>query len=92
MDGGNEVTKMAKKLLVFFLVLAVVVAFSLPVLAQEVVTGKIQVLDKVAKRININGREYSLSDEAAQTQFKKGDQVEATLEGKVVKKLARVLQ
>jgi hypothetical protein len=84
---------MTKKLLVVFLLaLAVVVAFSLPVLAQEVVTGKIQALDKVAKKITINGRQYSLSDEAAQTQFKIGDRVEATIEGKVVKKLARVLQ
>lgn len=83
---------MTKKLLVFLLALAVVVAFSLPVLAQEVVTGKIQALDKVAKKITINGRQYSLSDEAAQTQFKIGDRVEATIEGKVVKKLARVLQ
>ena len=83
---------MTKKLLVFFLALAVMVAFSLPVLAQEVVTGKIQALDKVAKKITINGRQYSLSDESAQTQFKIGDRVEATIEGKVVKKLARVLQ
>jgi hypothetical protein len=83
---------MTKKLLVFLLALAVVVAFSLPVLAQEVVTGKIQALDKVAKKITINGRQYSLSDEAAQAQFKIGDRVEATLEGKVVKKLARELQ
>jgi small-conductance mechanosensitive channel len=87
-----EVIKMTKKLLVFFLALAVVVAFSLPVLAKEVVTGKIQALDKVAKKITINGRQYSLSDEAAQAQFKIGDRVEATIEGKVVKKLARELQ
>ena len=83
---------MTKKLFVFLLALAVVVAFSLPVLAQEVVTGKIQALDKVAKKITINGRQYSLSDEAAQAQFKIGDRVEATIEGKVVKKLARELQ
>lgn len=83
---------MPKKLLVFFLVLAVVAAFSLPVHAQEVITGKIQALNKAAKKISINGREYSLSDEAAQTEFKKGDEVEASIQGKVVKKLARVLQ
>ena len=83
---------MTKKLLVFFLALAVMVAFSLPVLAQEVVTGKIQALDKVAKKITINKRQYLLSDEAAQAQFKIGDRVEATIDGKVVKKLARELQ
>ncbi len=83
---------MMKMLLVFFLALAVLVAFSLPALAKDVVTGKIQALDKVTKKISINGREYSLSDEAVQTQFRKGDEVEATIEGKVVKKLSRVLQ
>lgn len=83
---------MMKRLLAFFLALAVVAAFSLPVLAQEVVPGKIQALDKVAKKITINGRQYSLNDEAAQAEFKTGDRVEATIEGKVVKKLARELQ
>ncbi len=83
---------MMKMLLVFSLALAVLVAFSLPAPAKDVVTGKIQALDKVTKKISINGREYSLSDEAVQTQFRKGDEVEATIEGKVVKKLSRVLQ
>lgn len=89
---GKEVTKMTKKLLVCFLALAVVVAFSLPVLAQNIVTGKIQALDTVAKKITIGGTEYSLSDEAAKTKFKVGDKVEATVEENVVKKLARLLQ
>ncbi len=83
---------MMKKVFLFFLALAVVVVFSLSVLAQEVVTGKIQAIDKVAKKVHINGKEYSLSDEAAQTEFKKGDEVEATKQGTVVKKLSRVLQ
>ncbi len=83
---------MTKKLLAFFLALIMMVVFSLPVLAEEVITGKIKTLDPVTKKINISGREYSLSGEAVQTQFKVGDQVEATIEGKVVKKLARVLQ
>jgi len=53
-DGGKGGDKIMKRLLAFFLVLAVVAAFSLPVLAQEVVTGKIQTLDRVAKKINID--------------------------------------
>jgi hypothetical protein len=89
---GKKVIKMTKKVLVFILALALVIAFSLPVLAQNVVTGKIQVLDKVAKKITINETDYSMSDDAAQTKFKVGDEVVATIEGKVVKKLARVLQ
>ena len=83
---------MMKKLLVFFLALALVVAFSLPVLAQDTIAGKIQSLDKIEKKITIGGTEYALSEEASQTTFKVGDAVEATVEGNVVKKLARLLQ
>ena len=83
---------MMKKLMVLFLVLSLGVAFSLPVLAQDTIGGKIQALDKVGKTIIIAGTEYALSDEAAQTPFKVGDAVEATVEGNVVKKLARLLQ
>jgi hypothetical protein len=89
---GKEVTKVMKKLLVFCLALAVVVALCLPVLAQDKVSGKIQVLDTAGRKITISGTEYSLSDEAAQTKFKVGDNVEATVEGNVVKKLDRLLQ
>jgi plastocyanin len=87
----KEVTKMTKKLLVFFLAFAVVVAFSLPALAQDKVQGKIEALNKAAKKITISGTEYSLSDEAAQVKVKVGDKVEATVEGKVVTKLALLL-
>jgi hypothetical protein len=83
---------MMKKLLVLFLALALVVAFSLPVLGQDTIAGKIQALDKVEKKIMIGGTEYVLSDEAAKTPFKVGEPVEATVEGNVVKKLARLLQ
>ena len=72
---------MKKKLLVLFLALALVVAFSLPVLAQDTIAGKIQALDKVRKKITIGGTEYGLSDEAAQATFKVGEAVEATVEG-----------
>ena len=54
-----------KKLLAVFLALAVVVAFSLPILAQDTVQGKIEALDKGVKKITIGGTKYSLSDEAA---------------------------
>jgi hypothetical protein len=95
LDGGLKgkgVRKMMKKLMVLFLVLSLGVAFSLPVLAQETIAGKIQALDKVAKMIIVGGTEYALSDEAAQTTFKVGDAVEATVEGNVVMKLVRLLQ
>ncbi len=88
---GKEVTEMTKKLLVFFLALAVVVAFSLPSIAQDKVEGKIEALNKTAKKITINGTQYSLSDEAAQVRVKVGDKVEATVEGTVVTKLGLLL-
>lgn len=84
----KEVTKMTKKLLVFFLVFAVVVAFVLSALAQTVVQGKIRALDRAGKTITIGKTQYSLSDTASQAKVKVGDIVEATVEGKVVKKLA----
>jgi outer membrane protein assembly factor BamA len=85
---GKGVTKMTKKLLVFSLAFVVAVAFSLPVLAQDIVSGKIVAFDKVAKKITINGTEYILSNEAARVKVKVGDEVKATVEGNVVKKLA----
>jgi CRISPR/Cas system-associated protein Cas10 (large subunit of type III CRISPR-Cas system) len=84
---GEEVTKMTKKLLVFFLVFAVVVAFSLPSFAKDKVEGKIEALNKAANKITINGTEYSLSDKAAQVKVKVGDMVHATVEGNIVTKL-----
>lgn len=81
---------MTKKVLAVFLALAVVVAFSLPVLAQDTVKGKIEALDKEAKKITIGGTEYSLSDEAAQVEVAVGDEVEATVDGGVVKTLTKL--
>jgi len=86
------VTKMTKKLLLCFLTFAVVLAFSQPIAAQNTAAGKIQALDRVAKKITIGGTEYMMSDEVAQTSFKVGDAVEATLEGNVVRRLILLLQ
>jgi hypothetical protein len=85
---GREVTKMTKKLLVFFLALAVAAAISLPSFAQDKVEGKVQALDKAANKITINGSEYSLSNKAAQVMVKVGDMVQATIDGNTVTKLA----
>ena len=82
--------KITKKVLAVFLALAVVVAFNLPVLAQDTVKGKIEALDKEAKKITISGTEYSLSDEAAQVEVAVGDEVEATVDGGVVKTLTKL--
>lgn len=78
---------MTKKLLVFFLALAVAVAISLPSFAQDRVMGKVEALDKAAKEITINGSEYSLSYKAAQVNVRVGDIVQATVEGNTVTEL-----
>ena len=83
---------MTKKLLVYFLAFLLVVAFSLPSLAQDRVEGKIEAFNKTSKKITIRGVEYSLSDEAAQAKVKVGDRVEATVQGKVVTKLGLLLE
>jgi hypothetical protein len=85
--NGKEVTKRMKKLLVLFLAFAMVVAISLPSFAQDSVEGKIEALNKAAKKITINGTEYSLSNKAAQVKVKVGDMVQATVDGNIVTKL-----
>lgn len=75
---------MTKKLLAVFLSLAVVMAFSLALSAQDTVKGTVEALNKDAKKITISGNEYSLSDEAAQADVEVGDEVEATVENGVI--------
>jgi hypothetical protein len=88
-EERKGVIKMKKRIWVTSLVVALVVAFGLVALAQDVVKGKVEALNKDAKKITISGTDYSLSDEAAQTKVAVGDEVEAKVEGKVVKKLTK---
>ena len=81
---------MTKKLMTVFLALAVVMAFTLPVLAQDTVKGKIERLDREAKRIIINGEKYLLSDEAVQAEVEVGDEVKAIVDGVTVTKLTKL--
>ena len=81
---------MTKKILTVLLALAVLVAFTLPVLAQDTVKGKIERLDREAKRIIISGNKYSLNDETVQAEVKVGDEVEATVDGVTVTKLTKL--
>ena len=76
-----------RRLLVTSLVMVLLAAFTLSVLAQETVKGKIESLDKGAKKISIAGAEYTLSDEAAKANVKVGDEVEAAVVAGEVKKL-----
>lgn len=81
---------MTRKVLAVLLAIAVVVAFTLPTFADETIKGKIEALDKDAKKITISGTEYSLSDEATQVEVAVGDEVEATVDGGMVKTLKKV--
>jgi hypothetical protein len=78
---------MTKKLFVFFLALAVVVAFSLSVLAQNILQGKVEAIDKVAKTVTISGTVYILSVQAARVNAKVGDLAVATVQGNMVTEL-----
>ena len=80
---------MTKKVLAVLLAIAVVVAFTLPTFADETIKGKIEALDKDAKKITISGTGYSLSDEATRVEVAVGDEVEATVDGGVVKTLTK---
>ena len=75
---------MTKKLMVFFLALAVAVAISLPSFAQDKVVGKVEALNKAASKVTINGTEYSLSNKAVHVKVKVGDLVRATVDGNTV--------
>ena len=71
---------MFKKALAVLMALAVVVALILPALAEETVKGKVDALDRDANMITIDGTEYSLSDEAIQTDVAVGSEVQATVD------------
>jgi hypothetical protein len=81
---------MTKKVLTILLALAVVAAFTLPVLAQEIVQGKVDRFDREAKRIIISGEKYSLNDVTVDAEVEVGDEVEATVEGVTVTKLTKL--
>ena len=79
---------MLKKTLVIFTALAILVAFCLPAFA-ETVKGKVTAYDKEAKKISIDDKEYTLSDEALSAEIAVGDEVEANVEDGVVKTITK---
>jgi len=81
---------MFKKALAVLMVLAVVVAFSLPAFAKDAVRGKVEALDKDAKKVTISGTEYSLSDEAVQAEVAVGEEVEAIVEDGTIQTLTKI--
>ena len=80
--GGKEViTMLRRRLLVTSLVMMLLAAFALSVLAQEAGKGKIESLDKGAKKNSIAKAGYTLSDGAAKANVKAGDEVKAAVGG-----------
>lgn len=80
---------MLKKMLVIFTALAILAIFTVPCFAAETVKGKVTAVDKEAKKIKIDDKEYKLSDEAASVEVADGDDVEATVEEDTIKELKK---
>jgi hypothetical protein len=82
---------MAKKWIVLLVMLSFVAAMGLSSMARadEIVKAKVDSVNKDAKKIVLDGKEYTLSDDAAQSPVDAGDQVEATVEGDVVKEIKK---
>jgi hypothetical protein len=79
---------MLKKMLVLFTALAMLTAFCLPAFG-ETVKGKVTAYDKEAKKISIDDKEYTLSDEALSTDIALDDEVEADIEADVVNTITK---
>jgi hypothetical protein len=71
----------SRRLLAAPQVLVFLAAFTLPVLAQETGKGKIESLEKGAKKISIAKAGYTLRDAAAKANVKAGDEVKAAVGG-----------
>ncbi len=80
---------MTKRIFAVLLAMAVAFALCVPAFASETVKGKIDAVDKDAKKITISGTEYSVSDEVAQTEVAVGDEVEATVDNGEVTALTK---
>ncbi len=82
---------MLKKLLVLIMILVVMTTFGLSTVAraEEVIKAKVEAVNKDEKKIVLSGREYAMTDEAAQTQVDVDDEVEATVDNEVVKEIRK---
>ena len=80
---------MMKKIVGVLMVLAVVTCFTLASFAADTVKGKVNALDKEAKKIQIEDKEYQLSEEAASIEIGIGDEVEAAVEGDTVQSIQK---
>lgn len=82
---------MSKKLLVLMMILAVMMTFGLFTVAkaEEVIKAKVEAVKKEEKKIVLAGKEYTMTDEAAQADVDEGEEVEATVDNEVVKEIRK---
>ncbi len=76
---------MFKKVLTLLTGFAMIMAFNLSAFAQAYLEGKVEAIDKDAKKITIDDSEYLLSDEVAKIQVHVGDEIQVSLEGNTIK-------
>jgi len=62
-----------------------VMTFNLSAFAQAYLEGKVEAIDKDAKKITIDDSVYILSDEVAKIQVRVGDEIQVALEGDTIK-------
>jgi phosphoheptose isomerase len=82
---------MSKKLLVLIVILALVASFGFSTLAKagEIIKAKVEAVNKEAKKIVLDGKEYAMTDEVAQANVDVGDEVEATVDNEVVTEIKK---
>lgn len=82
---------MWKKVVALGMVLVVISVFGFSALgrAAETIKAKVEMINKEEKKITLDGKEYTMSDEAAQVDVAVGDEVEATVEQDVVRSLTK---
>lgn len=83
---------MPMKLLALMMILVVMVTFGLSKVtkAEEIIKAKVEAINKEEKKIVLAGKEYRLTDETAQADVDEEDEVEATVDGDVVKEIKKI--
>ncbi len=76
---------MLKRILTLLTSFVIIMAFNLPAFAQAYLEGKVEAINKGAKKITIDDSEYILSDEVANIQVRVGDEIQVSLEGDTIK-------
>lgn len=76
-------------IVVGLLTIPVLAYSSFSALAQDVIKGKIQAIDKRARRVTIHGTDYSLGADAPLGKITVGDDVEAVVMGGTIRGIVK---